>query len=228
MSAATKELTPVAVVEEITSQAEPDAAVIEEPQEEGAAPGVDLEGLSEREQDEYERLVKGFREGLSICNATARQELLAELLKATESDPKLTRLWWTTAAMSEALKPIGRTNEDGRSPKAIRLALEMVMAEVRKALDPADELVGMKKELQRTVKGLDPKIRAIVVILGDLETLDGLSIDGLEFTEDLTADLRDENAIETAIEEAGDDADMTVLVRAYRLAGQIEEANDNN
>ncbi len=217
------QVTPVA--EQVTTQAE--GQILDPPGEGQAEQDAVVEeaipeGLDEEEQGQYATFVKGFREAVQIFSATGREEILTEILKATESDPKLSRLWWHTSGMSRALEPIGHMSDQCRSPRAIEAALRSLLAEVRKVLNPADEFASMEAEIRGAVKNLPPKIKAVVGILVELASLESLSIEGTEFPNKiLYADLTDDDAIREAIAETGDDPDMKVLSKAYDLAEQI-------
>jgi len=208
-----------------TQETESPVAVIEAPQakEEGATPGVDLEGLDEQEQEHYDAFVEGFR-GLRY-QTNRRCEALNGLLDKLLAQGDLGGEWSHHKNMEQALYPLAMVKNP--SPRTVELALRTVIAEVRTVLDPAAELADMEAEIRAMVKNLDPKTKAVVGILEELNMLDQYSLDGLEFVQEPQNELADADAINAALAEITDDPDVQVLRKVHELACRIEEAEDN-
>jgi hypothetical protein len=137
----------------------------------------------------------------------------------------LEHLWHNHARMAEALHPIARRVI---RPKIVAAALRIVAAEPRKILDMAAELNRMEPEIRAALdRLLGFKGKAVVGILEELASLEGLSL-GVDFGNKLLyEDLADADAIESACREWAGDADLQVLAQAYALAVRIRDAEEN-
>jgi hypothetical protein len=137
----------------------------------------------------------------------------------------LEHLWHHHARMAEALYPIARRVI---RPKIVAAALRIVAAEPRKILNMATELNRMEPEIRAALdRLLGFKGKAVVGIVEKLASLEGLSL-GVDFgNKFLYEDLADADAIESACREFAGDADLQTLGKAYALARQIREAEEN-
>ncbi len=190
-----------------------------------------LEGLTEQEQQEVEALTKEFRKAQAVYNALARHSAFKDMLDAvmTEKNPDranvLEGLWFEHHRMQETLYPVARRVV---RPKIAEAALRIVLAETRKVLDPAKELRGMERQIRAALdRALGAKGKVIFGILEELSSLNGLSID-VDFGNEIENELwQDREAIAKACQHVND-GDMSILAKAYTLARQIREAEEND
>jgi hypothetical protein len=189
------------------------------------SPVVSLDDLTEEERRQYDSFVKGMRGGQTMYVTTWRYKAFTELLGKLEGNDDLGGEWNYHKAMEETLHCLAVVSQP--SPKAIKFALQTLIAETRETLDPADELRALEPEVRAVFAHLSAKTKAIIGILKALASLEGLSID-LDFgNKILYEELADHDLITKALAGLAEDPDMQVLGKAYDLANRIEEAESN-
>jgi len=189
-----------------------------------------ISDLTEQEQQEVETLADEFRKAQQSWNAPARHKAFTQLLDAalTEKDPDrahvLGALWHEHKKMEETLHPIACRIV---APRIAVAALRIVAGETRKILDMAGELNRMEPEIRAALdRLLGFKGKAVVGILEELASLEGLSL-GVDFGNTLLyEELSNSDTTKSACREFAGDPDMQVLAKAYALAGQIREAEE--
>ena len=178
--------------------------------------------LSASERQQYETLVTGFREAQTGQNAIWRCEKLSDLLQKIQGGEDHELLWHDAYTMERLLHPVATMKV---SAKVVMLAMQVLIADTRKTLDPTEELKAMEADIRAAASRMGSKARAMIGVLERLSRLEGLSI-GIEFGSKIIDEIESCHTVEAALHESGDDPDVQVLGKAFELARQIEDAED--